>query len=206
MSKQENTNIKIRIKNAKIKSDYLYKICNCFIKDYTAIQTATATGLSRQTINHYYKIIRTKIMEQILVTESSNISNILDQNYIEIKHINIYHHNIFFIDNIEGVFILNDQALLPNKLSLYINKNIKNKLISHKKANSVRILHNKEYNTYITLGFFKSDNDFESFFNTRLRKFRGINKNNFNIHLNETLFRYNTKTSDIYQKIINYFA
>ena len=206
MSKQENTNIKIYIKNAKIKSDYIYKICDCFIKDYTAMQTAQETGFSRQTINHYYKIIRTKIMEQTILEQSLNTSKIVIENEIEVKHINIYNHNIFVVDNKKGIFILNNQSLLPNNLSLYLEKNIKNKLINHKKANSVRILYNKENNTYITLGFFKSDNDFELFFNTRLRKFRGVNKNNFHMHLNETLFRYNTKTSDIFQKTINCFT
>ena len=47
---------KIQIKNAKIKSEHLEKICYCFSKDYTAIETAKQTGFSRQTINHYYTV------------------------------------------------------------------------------------------------------------------------------------------------------
>ena len=205
MSKQENTNIKIYIKNAKIKSDHIYKICDCFIKDYTAIQTAKETGFSRQTINHYYKIIRTRIMTQMNMEQYKNILSVLEQKDIEIKHLNIYNKNVFIIESYKGVFILDNQFFLPNKLFQFIEENIKNTLINHKKANSVRILHNKEKNSYLTLGYFKSFNDFELFFNSRLRKFRGINKNNFQTHLNESLYRYNSKTSDIHKEIINYF-
>ena len=144
-------------------------------------------------------------MTQMNMEQYKNILSVLEQKDIEIKHLNIYNKNVFIIESYKGVFILDNQFFLPNKLFQFIEENIKNTLINHKKANSVRILHNKEKNSYLTLGYFKSFNDFELFFNSRLRKFRGINKNNFQTHLNESLYRYNSKTSDIHKEIINYF-
>lgn len=204
MSKPEN--IKIQVKNAKVKSKYIDKICYCFSEDYTAIQTAKETGYSRQTINHYYKLIRTKVTENNILFDYRVIENVLKQNYIEIKHLNIYNYNIFFIETKEGIFILNDKLVLPFNLAKFIEQNIESSLINHKKANSVRILYNKENNSYVTSGFFKSDNRFELFLRDRLRKFRGINKNNFYLHLKESLFRYNYNNTDIYKKTLYNFS
>ena len=204
MSNLENTTI--QIKNAKIDSDNINKICLYFSKDYTASQTAKEIGFSRQTINHYYKLIRNKIAQDNMIFDFKAIKNILVQNYIEIKHINIYNHNIFYTQSNEGIFILNEQSSLPIALSIYFDEHIKDSLVQHKKANSVRILYNRDNNSYITSGFFKSDNHFEEFVHNRLRKFRGINKNNFYLHLKESLFRYNYNTEEIYKKIIYNFS
>lgn len=204
MSNPENTTI--QIKNAKVKSQYINKICYCFSQDYTAIQTAKEIGYSRQTINHYYKLIRNKIAENNVLSDYRIIENILKQNHIEVKHLNIYNHNIFYTESNDGIFILNNHPALPFNLSKFLEENIQDNLIHHKKANSVRILYNKEKNTYITSGYFKSDDCFEQFIQTRLRKFRGINRNNFYLHLKESLFRYNYNTNDIYTKIIYNFS
>ncbi|QKJ21846.1 hypothetical protein [Poseidonibacter lekithochrous] len=204
MSNPEITTI--QIKNAKVNSQNINKICLCFSNDFTAIQTAKESGYSRQTINHYYKLFRNKIDEDNILLDYKVIKDILKQNYIEIKHINIYNHNIFYTESSEGIFILNEQSALPINLSIYLDENIKDSLIQHKKANSVRILYNKDSDSYITSGYFKSDNHFECFIHNRLRKFRGINKNNFYLHLKESIFRYNYNTENIYKNILNSFS
>lgn len=203
MSKVEN--IKIQIKNAKIKSEHLQKICYCFSKDYTAIETAKLTGFSRQTINHYYKLIRTKLFENSIITDYKKVNSLLKEDSLEIKHLKIYNYDVFYIQNKEGIFILDKELLLPNNLDSYLKKNIKDSLIKHKKANCARILHNKRNDSYITSGFLKSDNSFELFIQQRLRKFRGINKNNFYMHLKECLFRYNYNNNDVYKKVLYSF-
>lgn len=204
MSRVEN--IKIQIKNAKVKSHIINEICDCFSKDFTAIQTANQTGYSRQTINHYYKIFRNKIIEKNLLTQYNLSSKLLSSRCIEIKHLNIYNHDIFYIENEMGILILDKQSDLPNKLSTFIESNIKITLINHKKANCVRILHNMEKSSYITSGYFKAPNNFEQFLYERLKKFRGINKNNFHTHLNESLFRYNLRMKGIYEEVLYSFS
>ena len=204
MSRVEN--IKIQIKNAKVKSHIISEICYCFSNDYTAIQTASQTGYSRQTINHYYKMFRNKIIERNILAEYNISSKILNSRSIEIKHLNIYNHDVFYIESEMGIFILDNQSNLPNKLSTFIEKNIRTTLINHKKANCVRILQNIECNSFITSGYFKASNSFEEFLHERLKKFRGINKNNFYIHLNESLFRYNQREKGIYEEILYSFS
>jgi len=200
MSKLEN--MKIHIKNAKVKSQYIDKICYYFSKDYTAIQTSKELEFSRQTINHYYKLIRSKIIEKNILFDYKLIVYTLEQNCIEIKHLNIYNHDIFYVENKLGIFILNNQSALPYNLSVFFKEKVENTLTNHKKANSARVLYNKENNSYVVSGFFKSDNKFEVFLQKRLRKFRGINKNNFYTHLNESLFRYNQRNKDIYLETV----
>ena len=203
MSRVEN--IKIQIKNAKVKSHIISEICHCFSNDFTAIQTASKSGYSRQTINHYYKMFRNKIIEKNILIQYNLANKILNNCTLEIKHLNIYKHDVFYIESKIGIFILDNKSNLPNKLSTFIETNIKSTLINHKKANCVRILHNKENNSFVTSGYFKASNSFEVFLQERLKKFRGINKNNFHIHLNESLFRYNLKEKDIYKEVLYSF-
>lgn len=197
--------INIKIKNAKVKSQTLNKICQCFSNDLTAMQTANHTGYSRQTINHYYKIFRNKIIERSVISKFKLASKLLNNNTIEIKYLNIYNHNIFYIENSLGVFVLNNQPNLPKELFIFMQKNIETSLINHKRANCVRILFNQKNISYIISGYFKSENNFELFLQNRLKKFRGINKNNFHTHLNESIFRYNLKTREIHKELINSF-
>lgn len=204
MSKLEN--IEIRVKNAKVKSHTIDKICYYFSEDFTAIQTAKQTGYSRQTINHYYKLIRTNIVKNKISQDYKLIKEVLKEKYIEIKHLNIYNHDIFYIESSNGIIILEDKSILPYKLSMFIKENIENSLINHKKANCARILYNKEKNTHITSGFFRSNNNFEQFLNERLKKFRGINKNNIHLHLSESVFKYNHNKSYIYEEILYNFS
>lgn len=196
----EKTNI--QIKNAKIKSHNIAMICYYFSKDYTAIQTASLIGCSRQTVNHYYKIFRTKILEQNNLENFRKNKFLENQNLLEIKHINIYKHNIFYVQTIYGIFVLNNQNNIDLKLKDFIKDNLEVSLPKHKKANCARVLHNKQNDTYLISAYLKSDNILEEFLLSRLKKFRGINKNNFYSHLNESIFRYNNKNKNLYTKIL----
>lgn len=200
MSKIEKINI--QIKNAKIKSQNISKICYCFCEDYTAVQTASIIGCSRQTVNHYYKIFRTKILELNNLEELKQNKFLKEQSLLKINHINLYKHDIFYTQTIYGIFVLNNQDTLPSKLTEFIEQSLIKSLGNHKKANCARVLYNKRNNNYITSGHFKTDTVFEQFLHNRLKKFRGINKNNFYCHLNESIFRYNNQNKDLYEKIL----
>ena len=200
MSKIEKMNL--QIKNAKIKSQKISKIFHYFSEDYTAIQTASVIGCSRQTINHYYKIFRNKILEKNSFEELRQNRFLKKQELLKIKHLNIYKHDVFYINTIYGIYILNHQDALPSKLIKFIHKDLKDTLSKHKKANSARVLYNKQNNSYITSGFFRSDKLFEEFLHNRLKKFRGINKNNFHSHLSESVFRYNNQNRNLYEKTL----
>jgi len=67
MSKLEFLNS--HIKNAKINTKKLKNILLCFTEDLTASQTAERVDLSRQTINNYYKIIRTYLIARQNITD-----------------------------------------------------------------------------------------------------------------------------------------
>lgn len=187
--------ITIKIKNSKIKSNNLKRICHCFAEDYTAIQTAAIVGLSRQTINNYYKLFRNKLMKQ---TITSTIKN----NVIHIKHLNIYKQDVFFIENTQGILILNENLLLPACLNNFLDINFKENLINHKKANSARILFNEDNEKCLLSAFLKTESCFEIFLSKRLKQFRGINKKNFLTHLKESQYRFNFSKEHIYENLL----
>ncbi|WP_044416282.1 hypothetical protein [Halarcobacter anaerophilus] len=84
MSKLEFLNS--HIKNAKINTKKLKNILLCFTEDLTASQTAERVDLSRQTINNYYKIIRTYLIARQNITDSILLQK---DSFLQKKSINL---------------------------------------------------------------------------------------------------------------------
>lgn len=192
MSRLENKNIitnKIKIEISQLKI-----ICYFFSKDFTASQTAKAINISRQTINNYYKIFREIAFNNL---------NYIEQNeaILNITHLKIYEKNIYLLQK-------ENQLILLDKENIFL-KNIQNELqenlIHHKKANSVRIIYNGYTKKFTILGYFICDNKIEEFITTRLKKFRGIKKENLYCHIKESFFRFDHTNDEIYKKVLTHF-
>jgi len=200
MGKEEILNY---LKNAKIKDKKLEQICYYFAKDYTASQTAVSLNLSRQTINNYYKIIRILLLQKqeelILFLKKNNFCD----NSFNIKYIKLNKNIFYFIECNEKVFILDtEQNFLPN-IDIFIEQKLKNLFQGNKKTNSAKVLFSKNTNKYLITKFFKSENTMEEFVNTRLKKFRGLNKTNLQLQVKESQFRFNYSQEYLYNTLIN---
>ncbi|WP_320036084.1 hypothetical protein [Halarcobacter sp.] len=203
MSKLEFINN--HMKNTKLKKEKLLMICNCFAEDLTAIETAKKVGLSRQTINSYYKIIRTYLIDQQNMSDSLYLSSCLNEDSLTIKYF-IYNSNpIFYIQDGSRIYFINEENKILNKLNQFINNTLKDLLINHKRANCARVLLNANNNEYYVSSFLKSSNEVETFIINRLKKFRGINKTNYTTHIKESFIRHNYTQESFVNQLSNFF-
>jgi transposase-like protein len=196
MSRLENRNI---ITNKiKIETFTLKKICYFFSKDFTASQTAEELNISRQTINSYYKIFREILFDSYVYFKS----------WIElnISYMKIYEKNIYFIEEKSKIFLLDTESFIFLNLNNFIKDKLEQTLENNKKTNSVRIIYNEHTKNFTILGYYNSSNDLEEFVNNRLKKFRGIKKENLNKHIQESFFRFNHSSDEINKKILTYFS
>lgn len=204
MSKLEFINN--HIKNTKLEKEKLELICNCFINDLTASQTANKVGLSRQTINSYYKIIRTYLIDQQNMSDSLYLSTCLNNDSLTIKYFIYNSKPIFFIENDSTIYFINEENKILNKLNQFIENNLKDSLINHKRANCARILLNANNNEYYVSSFLKTSNCVETFITDRLKKFRGINKTNYTTHIKESFIRYNHTEKSFITQLSDFFS
>lgn len=199
MSKNEI--ITIKLKYSKIKN--FEKICSYFSQDYTATQTALKMGISRQTINHYYKILRDKISEEFIHIDELILEKNLENMSLNIRHITVYKIDIFYIQYENKILILDETISLKSELNSFIQTSLKEPLSKHKRANCARVLLCNDNQTFLLSVFLKEkDNFFEKFLQTRLSQFRGIKKEKIFSYLKESQIRYNSSPMLIYQKII----
>lgn len=197
MSRLENTNIitnKIKIETSAIR-----KICYFFSKDFTASQTATKLNISRQTINAYYKIFREALFDSYIYSQTNGID-------LNITYMKIYEKNIYFLEEKNKTFLLDEESFISLNLNNFIKDKLEQTLENNKKINSVRIIYNEHTKNFTILGYYNSSNDLEEFINNRLKKFRGIKKENLTNHIQESFFRFNHSSDEINKKILTYFS
>lgn len=194
-----------RIKNAKINQLQFKKICKLFAYDYTASQTAKELGLSRQTINSYYKTIRESLIKNLNhQIEQIPISKV-DKFSFELKYIKLKSNTIYFIELKNTPYIINTETQYFEEIYSFINNELKNTLIDHKRANCAKVLYNSYQNEFFVANYSKSTNDIEDFVSNRLKQFRGLNKNNIEIHIKESFIRFNQNQNSLYRTLVKTF-
>lgn len=199
MSRLENTTI--RIKNSKISSETLQKICLCFSEDMTASQTAKQCGYSRQTINQYYKLFRMQLLHIQEQLEKKKMQELLEKYSLEVQYIQLYGENIFYLQ-VENKIIILDKEIIENEsFKIFLTTQLMPQLINHKRANAARILYNKNTKHFLTSGYLCTQHSFDDFIQNRLKQFRGINHNNIHIHLKESQFRFNHQ-DNLYEHLL----
>ena len=209
-----------RISEAKFR-----EIVKLFSLDLEADQTAKVTGLSRNTINKYYKAFRERIV--IICESDSPLSGEIevDESYFGARRIKgkrgrgAYGKTIVF-------------GLLKREGKVYTE------IVPDVKATTLQalirgrvdidsVIHSdgwRGYDGLVDIGYDKhfrvhhGKNEFvrgkshingiESFWSyakIRLVKFRGIDKKNFNLHLKECEFRFNNRGKDLYKVLLEIF-
>jgi len=190
------------LKNAKITSYQLKKICYCFAYDFTASSTSKEIGISRQTINSYYKMIREFLID---TQESYKSEDSFNKSCFYLHYIRLNTQIIYYIQNNETQYVLNDTNKQLLEIENFITTPIKKYLMEHKKANTARIMFHAPQNEYFISTYLTTSNDFETYLNTRLKKFRGLNKNNNILHIKESIIRYNTSKEFLYNTLSSIF-
>jgi transposase-like protein len=196
MTRMKNKNI---ISNRiKIETSQLKKICFFFSKDFTASQTSEELKISRQTINSYYKIFRELIFDSYIYLKKDEID-------LNITYMRIYEKNIYFLEKKNEIFLLDKENLIFPNINIFIQNKIEQTLVNNKKINSVRVIYNKYTKNFTILGFYSGNTNVQNFVDTRLKKFRGIKKENLHNHIKESFFRFNNPNIQIYEKILKHF-
>jgi len=174
------------LKNSKISDYKIKKVLKYFINDVTASQASKELGLNRNTINRYYKIFRTKLLEKMSI-----------YNDFGDKHFSPEEKFPFF------------NILCPNE-QIYINfipdpEELKNIYPLVDKGDFCCALYNSSYSNkrFLTKNYTlcagklitnsKIIDEFWDFTKNRLVKFCGLSKENFYFHLKESEFRFNNR-------------
>jgi len=210
---------------SRISENKFREIVKLFALDLEADQTANITGLSRNTINKYFKTFRKCIVE-ICEQESPLSGEIeVDESYFGAKRIRgkrgrgAYGKTIVFgLLKREGKVYT---EIIPDVKAVTLQAVIRGKV----DINSV--IHSdgwRGYDGLVDIGYDKhfrvhhGQNEFvrgksyingiESFWSyakIRLVKFRGIDKKSFNLHLKECEFRFNNRNKDLYKLLLEIF-
>ena len=210
--------IRSRISEAKFR-----QIILLFSEDLSATQISHLTRLSRQTINKYLTAIRLRIVELSILQSVPLVGQIeVDESYFGARRVRgkrgrgALGKTIVF-----GLLKRGDKVyteIVPNCKSVTLQRIIKGK------TGIDSVIHSdgwRGYNGLVDFGYKKhfrvhhGKNEFargnahingiESFWGyakTRLVKFKGMNKNMFNLHLKECEFRFNNRKQNLYKILL----
>jgi transposase-like protein/predicted DNA-binding protein (UPF0251 family) len=180
----------------KIERNELKEICNSFSKDFTATQTASRLNISRQTINNYFKIFRELLFNKIII-EKNIFTN------LSISYIRVNQEYFYYIEN--DFILLSPDNPFFSQLNNFIKKHLHKILIRNKKINKVKLIYTQHKKDYLIMGYYNSSKDLENFINKRLKKFRGLNKENIYIYIQESIFRFKNDEKILNNKLIEIF-
>jgi len=210
---------------SRISEKKFREIVKLFSIDLEADQTATISGLSRNTINKYYKAFRKRIVS-VCESDSPLKGEIeVDESYFGARRVKgkrgrgAYGKTIVFgLLKREGKVYT---EIVPDVKAATLQALIRGRV------DVDSVIHSdgwRGYDGLVDIGYDKhfrvhhGKNEFvrgrshingiESFWSyakIRLVKFRGIDKKNFNLHLKECEFRFNNRGEDLYKILLEIF-
>ena len=211
------------LKRAKV-SEYKFRlILKYFLMDFTASDTAEITGLNRNTINRIFGLIRANILNNLEKEKDLLVGNVeLDESYFGPKRVRGKRGR-----GAGGKTIVFGLLKRGGKVYVEIVPDAKAKsllpIIRGKVDTSCSTIHTdgwKAYDGLVDLGYKKhyrvchSKNEFargkkhingiESFWaftKNRLSKFNGIKKDNLNLYLKESQWRFNNRKTPLDERI-----
>ena len=210
---------------SRISEKKFREVIKLFSLDLEADQTAKITGLSRNTINKYYKAFRERIVK--ICDEDSPLSGEIevDESYFGARRVKgkrgrgAYGKTIVFgLLKREGKVYT---EIVPDVKAATLQGVIRGRV------DIDSVIHSdgwRGYDGLVDIGYDKhfrvhhGKNEFvrgkshingiESFWSyakMRLVKFRGIDRKNFNLHLKECEFRFNHRGEDLYRLLLQIF-
>lgn len=220
MATQKRYIARSKVSDAKFREFLKY-----FALDLTAKQLSKATGLNRNTVNRYCRIVREKVAEECERSASFRGTVEVDESYFGPRRVRGKRgrgaggKTIVF-----GVLKRNGKVytkIIPNVTRAILTRIIKTKV------RSGSTIHSDGWDGYdglVDLGYRKhyrvnhGQNEFargkshingiENFWGlakVRLARFRGIHKHIFYLHLKECEFRFNHRRDDLYATLLSLF-
>jgi transposase-like protein len=190
----------IYVRRARISEKKFREIVKYFVHDLQANQISQLTGLSRNSINAYFKAMRFSIVCRY--TQYTTYNTIQTQP-LQLFVIQVNHNNTITLDPIPAHIAPELFKAVEEKNSTYI----KTVLSTHYCA-----IINYTYKQYQYFCEHNSLNQnekicqsFWNYTNSRLTKFRGLSAKHTFIHLKECEFRYNYRNTDMYKLLLTHF-
>ena len=209
--------IRSRISEKKFREIVLY-----FSKDFTADMSSDLSGISRNTVNRIYQKMRERLIEECRETSSQNGDIEIDESYFGPTRVRgkrgrgAGNKTIVFGLLKRGGKVFTQ--IVPDAKAKSLVPIIRGKIDAGSTIHSdgwrsydglVDYGYEKHYRVHHGKNEFvrgkKHINGIESFWSyakRRLRKFNGIKKEKFNLHLKETEFRFNYRKENLYAKIL----
>ena len=113
------------------------------------VKTAKKVGLSRQTINSYYKRIRDILVQNQNDLNNSSFDNDSFHNSFTLKYINLPSQTIYYIECNDKQYLLNTNNENLKKINNFVHSQVESSLINHKKANTAKILYDSYEKKYL---------------------------------------------------------
>ena len=209
------------LKGAHLSERKVRELIKLFSEDLTATQIANITGISRITVNAYFKLIRThiaKFCEERNPFQFTNGTAI----YHASENGEIVSNGDASKKSFYGIF-KNDETIYTDKIAIidseWMYDWLKGKTEGERDIvekhrlhmyngiadfNSIRLYRTNDSVTGVTRG--KSNIDeidlFWGMLKSRLIKFRGLNSGTLYLHVKETEFRYNYRENDLFELLM----
>jgi transposase len=209
-------------KRSRISEAKFREFVRCFSLDLDAKQTALLTGLNRNTVNRYFRLVRTKIAEYCEQSSPFRGEIEVDESYFGAKRIKGKRgRGAYGKTSVFGILQRNSLVyteIVPDCAKLTLQAIIRGKV------DLESVIHSDSWRGYdglVDLGYKKhyrvhhGENEFangkrhingiESFWSyakRRLMKFHGIPKTTFYFHLKECEFRFNYRNQNIYKLVL----
>jgi transposase len=211
------------LKGAHLSERKVRELIKLFSEDLTATQIANITGISRITVNAYFKLIRTHIAK---FCEERNPFHFTNGTVIHHDHTSengtVASNGAVSKKSFYGIF-KNDETIHTDKIANidaeWMYDWLKGKTEGEKNIieqyrlnvyngiadfNSIRLYRVNESVPGLTRG--KSHIDeidmFWGMLKSRLIKFRGLNSGTLYLHVKETEFRYNYRENDLFELLM----
>jgi transposase len=209
------------LKGAHLSERKVRELIKLFSEDLTATQIANITGISRITVNAYFKLIRTHIAKFCEERNPFHFTN-GSVTYHASENGVVASNGAASKKSFYGIF-RNDETIYTDKIAnidaewMYDwlkgksegERDIIEKYRLHMyhgiaDFNSIRLYRINESVTGVTRGKMHIDeiDMFWGMLKSRLIKFRGLNSGTLYLHVKETEFRYNYRESDLFELLM----
>lgn len=199
------------LKGAHLSERKCREILQLFCDDLTATQIAEITGVSRVTVNNYFKLIRNHIASHCQ-KDHAGISFYEQPDNASNYNANDHTYYGFSIKNgkvcTQWLKAFGDQVL--KSVITSSSDNAQNKPLLSAFENFEAIADCSAWNLHWlmpagnnTNGALSEISVFWQHTKGRLHKFRGMSKNTLNLHIKECEFRYNYRDAEIFPMLVN---
>jgi transposase len=169
------------VKGAHLSEEQCTEIVRLFCEDLTATQIAEATGVSRITVNNYLKSIR----QYFVQTDLKHAETTEPTGFYALYQSNGQYHAM--------PIAVSDKKSAQSWLDEQFETDAVVDLLHYRLIGKIQHRMNQEDK--------QKKESFVSWLKNRLTKFRGINKKTMHLHMQESIFRYNNRTANLFEFI-----